>query len=100
MRSFVHYFLHFAAPIYLVKFENNRLKSWFIYFFAMVIDFDHLFADPMFDPNRISIGFHPLHTFPASFLWAVLIFSKNFRILGFAVLFHLFTDCVDGILIV
>ncbi len=29
---------------------------------TMAIDLDHLLADPVFDPDRFCIGFHPLHT--------------------------------------
>ena len=31
----------------------------------MAVDLDHLLADPIFDPHRMSIGFHPLHSYPA-----------------------------------
>lgn len=31
---------------------------------TMIVDLDHLLADPIYDPNRCSIGFHPLHTLP------------------------------------
>lgn len=32
---------------------------------TMIVDTDHLLANPIYDPNRCSIGFHPLHTIPA-----------------------------------
>jgi hypothetical protein len=38
----------------------------------MVVDADHLLADPIYDPNRCSIGFHPLHTWPAVLVYALL----------------------------
>lgn len=28
---------------------------------TMLVDLDHLWATPIYDPNRCSIGFHPLH---------------------------------------
>ena len=28
---------------------------------TMLVDLDHLWANPVYDPNRCSIGFHPLH---------------------------------------
>ena len=31
----------------------------------VIVDADHLLADPIYDPARCSIGFHPLHTHPA-----------------------------------
>jgi hypothetical protein len=39
---------------------------------TMVVDVDHLLADPIYDPGRCSIGFHPLHTAPAIILYAAL----------------------------
>jgi hypothetical protein len=32
---------------------------------TIIVDLDHLLADPIYDPNRCSIGFHPLHSYPA-----------------------------------
>ena len=37
----------------------------------MVIDVDHLLADPIYDPDRCSIGFHPLHSHAAMVFFAV-----------------------------
>jgi hypothetical protein len=33
---------------------------------SSLIDLDHLFATPIYDPDRCSIGLHPLHT-----VWAM-----------------------------
>jgi hypothetical protein len=38
----------------------------------MVVDADHLLADPIYDPNRCSIGFHPLHTLPAVAVYVLM----------------------------
>jgi hypothetical protein len=38
----------------------------------MIVDVDHLLADPIYDPNRCSIGFYPLHTTPAIVIYAAL----------------------------
>ena len=27
-----------------------------------LVDLDHLLAEPVFDPERCSVGFHPLHS--------------------------------------
>ena len=39
---------------------------------TMAVDLDHLLADPIYDPNRCSIGFHPLHTMPAVVLYMLM----------------------------
>ena len=39
--------------------------SIFIFIGTMLVDVDHLLANPIFDANRCSINFHPLHTYYA-----------------------------------
>jgi hypothetical protein len=62
----------------------------------MLIDLDHLLADPIFQANRCSIHYHPLHTYYAIFIYVILLFFKSpIRIIGVGLLFHMFTDLVD-----
>ena len=62
---------------------------------TMIIDLDHLLAIPIFDPNRCSINFHPLHTYFALAVYAVLFAIKKTRIIGLGLLLHLLTDYLD-----
>ncbi|MEM6772409.1 MAG: DUF6122 family protein [Bacteroidota bacterium] len=62
---------------------------------TMLVDLDHLLAVPMFDPSRCSIGFHPLHTWPAMVVYAVLFFIPKTRVVGLGLLFHMVTDWQD-----
>jgi len=39
---------------------------------TMMVDVDHLWANPIYDATRCSIGFHPFHTMPAIVLYAAL----------------------------
>ena len=64
----------------------------------MLIDLDHLLADPIFDPTRCSIGFHPLHTYWAMGAYLLMLFWKPLRIVAVGLLFHLFTDWIDCML--
>jgi hypothetical protein len=61
----------------------------------MLVDLDHLFATPLFVPNRCSIGFHPLHSYYAIGFYVVLFFVPKFRIIAVGLLFHMFTDFQD-----
>lgn len=62
----------------------------------MLIDLDHLMANPIFDANRCSINYHPLHTYYAAIFYVLLLFFKNpFRIIGIGLLLHLLTDLID-----
>ncbi|HSJ08257.1 MAG TPA: DUF6122 family protein, partial [Longimicrobiales bacterium] len=58
-------------------------------------DVDHLLADPIYDPGRCSIGFHPLHTYPMIALYAVLAVVLRTRLVGVGLLIHMVLDGVD-----
>lgn len=62
---------------------------------TMLVDLDHLFVRPVFDPARCSIGFHYLHSFPAIALYGILLFPKRTRIVAVGLLFHILTDLID-----
>lgn len=98
MQSFTHYFLHFGFPllIALVFFRKEWKKAYVILIATMLVDLDHLLATPMFDANRCSINYHPLHSYYAMMVYVVLLFfRKPFNIIGIGLLFHMFTDLVD-----
>jgi len=38
---------------------------------TMAVDLDHLFAVPIYDPQRCSINFHPLHSTQAILIYAL-----------------------------
>ena len=70
----VHVALHFVIPL-LVALAFYRAcwrNATVIMIATMLVDADHLLADPIYDPNRCSIGFHPLHTVPAIVIYAAL----------------------------
>jgi len=96
--SFVlHYSLHFIAPglIAWLFFRAQWKKAWLIMLATMLVDIDHLLATPIFDPDRCSIGFHLLHSYPAIVLYTVMLFFKKTRIVAVGLLFHMFTDWQD-----
>jgi len=64
----------------------------------MIIDIDHLWAVPIFDPNRCSIGFHTFHSEVAAIVYIVgffLIKQKWLKLFCIGLLFHLVTDGID-----
>ena len=97
LRFILHYGMHFAAPILIAWLydKTNWVKNYKYLLLTMLIDLDHVFASPMFDPNRCSIGFHPLHTNYAALIYIVLLTFPKTRIIGIGLLFHLFTDWID-----
>ncbi len=104
-RTITHYGLHFVAPLLLAMFfrKDRRWKAYLIMLCTMIIDADHLLADPLFDPNRMSIGFHPLHTYYAIAVYAILCVIPYERLhwpwwlraVGVGLMFHMFTDWQD-----
>ncbi len=62
---------------------------------TMLVDLDHLLATPIFEPGRCSIGFHPLHSYPAIAVYFLLLFLPKLRIIAVGLLFHMLTDWQD-----
>lgn len=68
---------------------------------TMAVDLDHLLANPVFDANRCSIGFHPLHSIAAvgGYLLLVLVpASQRVRLAGVGLLIHMGVDGADCLL--
>ncbi len=66
---------------------------------GIVIDVDHLWASPIFDSGRCSIGHHFLHGYWAIMVYSVLPFFKQTRLLGLALLIHIIADILDCLLL-
>ncbi len=62
---------------------------------SMLIDLDHLLADPIYDPARCSIGFHPLHSYVAIPLYGVLYIWQRARLLALGITVHVLLDAID-----
>ncbi|MEI6455592.1 MAG: DUF6122 family protein, partial [bacterium] len=97
MQTIVHYTLHLGFPliIALIFFRDRWQWAWLILMLTMIVDLDHFAATPFFDPNRCSIGFHPLHSWIAIGIYFILLFFRQTRIIAVGLLFHMFTDLVD-----
>ena len=64
---------------------------------TMVVDLDHLLASPIYDPNRCSINFHPLHSYPAILLYILISAFPRTRLIGLGLLLHMGIDLTDCI---
>ena len=99
LKTITHYFLHLVFPVVIafVFFRKNWKKAYFIMLCTMLVDVDHLFATPIFDENRNSIGFHFLHTYPmiALYFLGTVFLKGNYRIIAVGLLFHMITDLQD-----
>ena len=102
IRHTIHYSLHIIFPFIVAYFlfKKHWKTAWVIMIATIIIDLDHLLANPIFDPSRCSIGFHPLHS-----LWALLIYfliliipSWKWRAFAIGCILHFGTDFLDCIL--
>lgn len=97
IRFIIHYGLHLIFPIILAKvlFKKKWKKVSLILIGTMLIDLDHLLATPLYDSNRCSIGFHPLHSYWATVAYLTLFILPKTRVIGLGCLLHIATDYVD-----
>lgn len=110
----IHIALHFIIPLLvaLAFFHSRWRNATLIMIATMIVDADHLLANPIYDPTRCSIGFHPLHTIPAIVIYALLFilplvvgrkadgqswhpFAYVLHLVGFGLLIHMALDWID-----
>jgi hypothetical protein len=85
--------------IAMLFFKNNKKQVAIILLAGIAIDVDHFFAEPIFDADRCSIGFHPLHSYVAIGCYMLLLFLKKTRIIGLALIIHILADISDCLLL-
>jgi hypothetical protein len=110
----LHIALHFIIPLLvaLACYRPRWRSAYLVMIATMLVDLDHLLADPVYDPARCSIGFHPLHTIPAIALYGILFalplvwrpgillkgWRRTLRVLhlaGLGLLIHMLLDWID-----
>ena len=96
-RTLVHNFLHFLIPALAtwIFYRKDWRSSYIFLMLTLLVDLDHLIADPIFDPQRCSIGFHPLHSEIAITIFALMLIHKKLRIFGFGLLIDMTLDGLD-----
>jgi hypothetical protein len=93
----IHYGIHFLIPliIALIFFKSKWKIAYLIMISTMLIDLDHLFSNPIFDPDRCSINFHPMHSYIAIGIYIILFLPKKTRLLGLGLIIHILADSAD-----
>lgn len=61
----------------------------------MIIDLDHLLANPIYDPERCSINFHPLHSYYAISVYILMLIPRKVRVIAIGLLLHIVADWID-----
>ena len=95
--SVLHVALHFLIPglIAILFFKKRWRQAWLIMVLTMAVDLDHLMANPIYDPNRCSINFHPLHSYLAILLYGLMAAFPKSRLIGLGLLLHMAIDLGD-----
>ncbi len=94
--SIIHLILHLTIPVVLARFAfpDRWIRPAGIMVLTMVVDLDHFLANPVFDPLRCSIGFHPLHSYPAIAAYLLMLAIPQLRFVALGLLIHM---CLDGL---
>ena len=97
MATAVHLVLHLLVPglVARVLFQDRWKMAWLVMVATMVVDVDHLLADPIFDPDRCGIGFHPLHSGPAIVVYTVAVIVPLLRLPSVGLLIHMALDGIE-----
>lgn len=97
LRAIVHLLLHGLVPgaVAWLFFRTRWRSAWLVMLATMLVDLDHLLAQPVFNPSRCSIGFHPLHTAPAILVYGLMALVRPTRLVGVGLLIHMALDAVD-----
>ena len=95
-----HISYHFIVPAIIagIFFRKDWRYVYLLLIATMLVDIDHLLANPIYDSTRCSIGFHPLHSFIAVTIYSILCFlpkPRYMRIIAIGLMIHMFLDSLD-----
>ena len=93
----LHLALHFIIPLLIafLFFKENWKISYLTMLGTMLVDLDHILATPIYDANRCSIGFHPLHQYWFIGFYLAMSFFPKTRLIGVGLIIHMALDALD-----
>ena len=93
----IHFILHVVMPVALARFAfpDRWRKVSLIMVLTMAVDLDHFLATPVFDSLRCSIGFHPLHSYPAIAAYLLMLALPKLRFAALGLLIHMGLDGLE-----
>ena len=97
IRDITHYGHHYGLPLVVAYlfFKPHLWKAYGLMLLGLLIDLDHLLATPIFNPNRCSINFHPLHSYWAIGCYVLLCIPKTTHLIGLGLIIHIIADISD-----
>ena len=94
--AITHLGFHLLIPVGVARLLFKD-RWWQAMVMTMIVDLDHLQANPIYDPYRRSFNFHPMLYFPAIFFYFVMTAIPKLRLIGLGLLIHMVLDGPDCI---
>lgn len=93
----LHLVLHVLVPalVTLIFYPRHSWAAFIRLMAGMVIDVDHIMADPFYDSERCSINYHLLHTPIPIIIYGALYFVPRLRILSVGLIIHIILDYLN-----
>lgn len=93
----LHLFLHVAVPLVVAAlfFRKDFRHAALLMLAGILIDIDHLFASPIVDPDRCSVGFHLFHSYWLIPVYVALALYPKTRLIGLGLVIHIILDTAE-----
>ncbi|GAB3530078.1 hypothetical protein GCM10027443_10220 [Pontibacter brevis] len=93
----LHMFLHVAVPLLVAVlfFRKDFRHASLVMLAGILIDVDHLWASPMVDPDRCSVGYHLLHSYWLIPVYVALALYPKTRLVGLGLVIHILLDTAE-----
>lgn len=101
----VHIALHILLPLAVAAgfWRPGWVRAAAVMWACNLVDLDHLLATPVYDAHRVSIGFHPLHSYWAIAVYALVAVlaprSSIWRLIAVGLLLHMAVDSIDALVL-
>ncbi|ALJ01003.1 DUF6122 family protein [Rufibacter tibetensis] len=93
----LHMVLHVVVPVAIawVFYRSIFKRASLLLLAGILIDLDHLLANPIVDPNRCSVGYHLLHQYWLIPVYGLLVIFPRTRLVGIGLGIHIVLDYID-----
>lgn len=95
----LHMFVHVAVPVAVAAlfYRKDFRHASLLMLAGILIDIDHLAANPILDPSRCSVGYHLLHSFWLIPVYTALAIYPRTRLIGLGLGIHIVLDAIECI---
>lgn len=96
-RFILHLVLHVMVPVSIafLFYQGEFRKAALLMLAGILIDVDHVVADPIVNPDRCSVGYHFLHSYWLIPLYGLLAIFPKTRLVGLGLVIHIVLDGME-----